>query len=176
MTAIFSFDVESLGLHGDGWAVGGLLEIDDKITKEFVFAVDRAIATTPDTANEETARLWLKENVPHLPLTHETLPELRSAFWEILQDAIKQGALIISDCGWPVEANFLTACIRDNFEIRRWEGPYPLLDVAPLIVSRGKNPIETTPRKISELPFHHPLCDARKALRDWHENNDQNDL
>jgi len=159
---IFSFDVESIGLHGEGFAVGYVL-IDDGVEQYAGYvAVDPAIARGP-----VESRQWVAENVPHIVPSHDSLVQMRNAFWDHLQAAKAEGAIILSDCGWPVEANFLSACVADQPETRTWQGPYPLVDVSALVVATGGDPTATRERFPSELPAHHPVSDARQSARIW---------
>ena len=84
-----------------------------------------------------------------------------------MYEAKLEGAIILSDCGWPVEANFLSACVADYPEVRAWLGPYPLVDVSAVVQRAGFDPAEATERYPSELPVHNPVCDARLSARIW---------
>jgi len=69
------------------------------------------------------------------------------------------------ECGWPVEANFLEACIRDYPKTRNWEGPYPMHEIATLMLAAGMDPMGTYERLPEELPAHEPLADVRLSAR-----------
>ena len=75
------------------------------------------------------------------------------------------GARLVADCTWPVEARFLVACVMDDPEERRWEGPYPLLDVASVRLGAGLDPLASGKRLARELPEHHPMGDTRQSAR-----------
>ncbi len=162
---IFSFDVESIGLHGEGFAVGGATFLDGVETNSFLFSVPSAIASG---TNER--RKWVAENIPSLPITHNSLAAMRSDFWKLMVAAKDNGAEIVTDCGWPVEANFLSDCVADDLEARQWQGPFPLLDLTSALVVCGIDPLTTFNRQPNELPKHNPLCDARQSARIWIEN------
>jgi len=70
-----------------------------------------------------------------------------------------------ADCSWPVEARFLARCVENDFDKREWEGPYPLHEIATVLLLAGKNPSEKFPRQENELPEHNPLNDARQSAR-----------
>ena len=74
-------------------------------------------------------------------------------------------AAMFVECGWPVEARFLNACIEDHLETRNWEGPYPLHEIATMMLSAGMNPMKTYERYDEELPAHEPLADSRLSAR-----------
>ena len=157
----FMFDVESVGLHGEGYAVGGgVFDSSGKALSEFLFAVD------PDKCHGNAAgRKWLIENAPHIPPTHDDAEDMREAFWCEWERAKEQGAVMVADCGWPVEARFLIACIKDDPLAREWSGPYPLHEMASFLVASGMNPLEHFDRLPNELPVHDPLADARQSMR-----------
>lgn len=161
---VFSFDVESIGLHGEGFAVGVVITEDGVETRAFHFAADPSIAK-----GAESSREWVAKNVPPIEITHETLTGVRGAFWSEMLEARNTGAIILSDCGWPVEANFLSACVADDPGNRNWEGPYPLVDVSAVVLASGVDPVAVTERLPNELPFHNPICDARQSARMWHK-------
>lgn len=167
---IFAFDVESIGLHGEGFAVGGgLYDISDglKTVREFLFSCPRinASGTSQD-------RKWVDDNIGPFNVTHITPQEIRKAFWlEWLRSITVQGSKVtmFADCCYPVETNFLRACVEDNYEERIGNGPYPLLDLSGLLIAVGLDPLANYERNPNELPKHNPLCDARQSVRKLEE-------
>jgi hypothetical protein len=154
------FDVESRGLHGEGFAVGAVVVNGDDIIEEFL------AACPPEKAKGTDDNLrWVKENCPSMVTDYETPAQVRSVFWDWWLKWKAQGAVLTGDCVWPVEANFLSACVGDNLATREWEGPYPLMDIAPIMWANGMNPLATHSRWPDELPAHHPLNDARQSAR-----------
>lgn len=163
------FDVESAGLSGEGFAVGWVVvardgaEIDSGLLRcELDFASGR-----------ESCIAWVRERVvPALSaggLTeriedHLSIAELRSAFWAEWTVQRARGAVLAVDVPWPVEANFLSACVRDN-PWREAYQPYPLIDIASVRLAAGLDPLATLPRTARELPAHNPLADARQSAR-----------
>lgn len=157
----FVFDVESLGLHGEGFAVAGAVLSKGGINvEEFCYCSDRRFA---QGAMDD--RQWVDANVPQMEITHPATRALRSAFWEKWCWWKKEGAVMVADCNWPVEARFLSQCVDDAKEVRNWEGPYPILDLGSILFANGKDPLAEFPRLPSELPKHHPLMDARQSAR-----------
>ena len=116
-------------------------------------------------AGTDESRLWVNENVPPLEVTSPTPQHLRNAFWHQWRYWADQGAVLVADCAWPVEANFLSACVRLNHAEREWQGPYPLHDLASVMLALGRDPTATHARLPNELPAHHPLHDARQSAR-----------
>lgn len=124
---IFIFDVESISLHGEAFAFAAVVfsptgKIIDKL---------ELVATDP----MQKASAWVRINViPALELfnTVTTGKELRQAFYEFYQKH-KQYSIIVADCAFPVETNFLSAVAADDLEKREFEMPYPLYDIANFV-------------------------------------------
>lgn len=157
------FDVESVGLHGEGYAVG-IVVVNDlgALVEERCYACDpRAVRAGTDKDIQ-----WVMDNAfDDLAITHTTATGVRNAFWKYWMGWKDEGVLLFADCQWPVEARFLHACVEGNLEERNWNGPYPLHDIATVLLCKGKDPTGTFPRFKDELPVHNPLCDARQSAR-----------
>jgi hypothetical protein len=159
------FDVESIGLHGEGYAVGYV--VVDRAGNELEAA---RLACSPDAAKgEDTGRAWVAEHTPSIPADFVRPADVRWSFWASWLRWRGQGAVLVADCAWPVEARFLAACVDDVPSGREWEGPYPLHDVATARLCAGLDPLATVERLPSELPIHDPLADARQSARLWLE-------
>ena len=155
------FDVESIGLHGEGFAVAWVVvSRDGERLGEGCLACDPA-----QCAGTDESRLWVGENVPPLEVTSPTRQHLRNTFWHEWRRWADQGAVLVADCAWPVEANFLSACVALNHAEREWQGPYPLHDLASVLLALGADALAVTERQPDELPAHHPLMDARQSAR-----------
>lgn len=156
-------DVESVGLHGEGFAVGWVVVDHQGRQMESGYAACHDEAASGSASD----RAWIREHVvPHLPEpTHAHPSEVRAWFWRHWMGWKKRGAVLAADCCWPVEARFLAACVDDDPEARRWEGPYPLHDVASLRLAAGLDPLGTEERQPDEEPKHHPTADARQSAR-----------
>lgn len=156
------FDVESVGLHGDGFSYGFVV-----VTAEGEEIAHGGGGCHPDHANgDQDGRQWVKDNVP-APRWGYGLrrPEaVRQQFWQSWLHWKGKGGVLAADCAWPVEARFLAACIDDEAG-RTWEGPYPLIDVASVRLAAGLDPLGTEDRRPNELPPHDPLADARQSAR-----------
>lgn len=154
-------DVESIGLQGEGFAVGFvIITRTGKILHEGVFACppDRAAGSLEN-------REWVQANVPAILNTALRPSIMRDQFWLEWLEWKKLGAVMVADCAWPVEARFLNHCVNDNLIKREWEGPYPLHDLASMMLVKGLDPLATNLRLENELPAHNPLCDARQSAR-----------
>lgn len=157
----FVFDVEAIGLHGEGFAVGWVV-VDDAGHVHH----ENLLSCPPKTAaGTPLNHAWVEANVPVLPMTHCTPQRLRQDFFEATRHWMGVGAVLVADCAWPVESRFLSACIDDDVPTREWLGPYPLHDLASILLTKGLDPLEQRYRLDSELPKHNPLCDARQSAR-----------
>ena len=153
------FDVESIGLHGEGFAVGWTVVRELGKTP---LAEGIAVSRTDDPLPQ-----WVVENVlPHLPApTHDTARKVRDAFWAVWARWREEGARLAADVAWPVEARFLAACVDDDPAAREWSGPYPLIDISSVCLAVGHDSLAADERWPSELPVHNPLADARQSAR-----------
>ena len=171
MKPIVVMDVESVGLHGIGFAVGAVVIDTEAGTthEEFYAAFDPRWDEDWNVSEDVKNWGWVQENVmPALPVpqfTHNHSYECYTAFWVFWRKWAKQGAMLLADCAWPVEARFLAACTEYEWGKREWEGPYPLLDLSSILFAYGQNPIGTFDRLPNELPVHNPLNDARQSAR-----------
>lgn len=168
--AHFIFDVESIGLHGEGFAVAGGV-YNGKGTAhpdtEFLFACPPGNAA--GTAGEMADRDWVQSNVPAISPTHTTPAEIRQAFWDHwkkMQKRFKDRPFeMFAECMWPVEARFIADCIKDDMKNRKFAGPYPFNEIATIMSAAGLDPMATYKREPHELPAHHPQADARLSAR-----------
>ncbi len=155
------FDVESIGLHGEGFAVGWVV-IDHDGTQ---LACDRHSCAPINASGTFDARDWVEKNVPAFHHDCDGPDEVREKFWHAWLRWKQAGAVLAADVPWPVEANFLRHCVQADPDVRDWQGPYPLIDVASVRLAAGLDPLGTEERRESESPAHDPLCDARQSAR-----------
>lgn len=160
MSTFFVFDVESIGLHGEGFAVGWVVVTD---TGEEL-SCGRASCPPENAAGADDDRAWVAANIPPIDRDCSTPAEVRAAFWRAWLSR-PYNAAMVADCAWPVEARFLAACVDADPVRRRWHGPYPLHDVATARLAAGLDPLATVDRLPSEGPKHDPLADARQSAR-----------
>lgn len=161
MRLYFVFDVESIGLHGEPYAVG--YTVLDEAWQEIDSAV---FACNPDNASGEADdRDWALKNIPPIPVNCLTIEVMLDCFWAQWMQWKAKGALMYVECGWPVEAKFLAMCIGRNYPASKWDGPYPLHEIASFMEAAGMDPMAKYDRLPVELPVHDPLADARQSAR-----------
>ena len=161
---IMMFDVESIGLHGEGFAFGYVVFGLNKMGMSRI--ASGIHSCNPDLASGlEIDRDWVEKCVSVPDADCVSLVELRSKFWDIyMKHRRESGIMLFSDCIWPVESNFISACINDDLT-RIGDGPYPIYDLMSIMLSKGFDPHKHYPRLETELPEHNPLCDARQSAR-----------
>ncbi len=164
---IFSFDVESIGLFGEAFAVAGGVYSPVGPVSEFCFSCDPALCRGTDVDRE-----WVAKNVPPegaqpIPITHATPRDMREAFWQEWSKARAKKLPVLAHCLWPVEARFLDACVADAPDARRWQSPYPFHELATFLFSKGKDPVNGLPREPEDKKEHDPRDDARRCARQF---------
>lgn len=157
----FVFDVESIGLHGEGFAVG--FQVVDETGKHL--DCGRYACPSIIAKGSKESHTWVEEHIPNFFVHNESTLQTRQQFWTKWLEWKEKGALLFADCAWPVEARFLCACVDDHIQQREWQGPYPLHDVATVLLTKGMNPLAKYPRTELELPEHDPLKDAQQSAR-----------
>lgn len=161
-SAYFIFDVESVGLHGEGFAVAGGVYIEGACQYGFQYCcpIDEAEGADSD-------REWVKSNVPVMEITHRTPEGVREAFWGQWIKAKDQypGICMAGECIWPVEAGFVARCIYQDKDVRNWSGPYPFHEIASVMLAAGMDPMATYERTLSEMPPHNPWGDSVLSAR-----------
>ena len=162
MKSFFVFDVESIGLHGEAFAVGGGVYLENGSAQwEFRIACNPSLA-----AGVQEDRQWVSENIHPIQATASSPKAVRDEFWKLWVRAYREKASMAVECGWPVEARFLCACIDDDEkDVRRLESPYPVIEIASVMMAAGMDPMTLCDRLPSELPRHDPLADARQSAR-----------
>lgn len=159
---LFVFDVESVGLMGEGFAVGAVL-----VNRQTGNEVNSFLFHCPSAAAQGSMvdREWVDKHVViEAPCTAQTPTEVRAQFWSALRETNREGVGIYADVPWPVEADFLLRAARENHHLQP-QIIYPLLDVATLLVADNVDPLRTHRRQADEKPRNNPLADARQSAR-----------
>jgi hypothetical protein len=163
MKHYFVIDVESIGLHGEAYAVAGaVFDESGAEKKSFCLAVDDDKAQGSDSD-----RAWVIENIPGILITHQSLEGMRRQFWRIWETVKVEypGIQMAGECVWPVETGFLSACVKDDVAAYAFHGPYPLMEISSVMQAAGMDPMATYDRWPDELPKHNPLADVRQSAR-----------
>ncbi|MDB6140406.1 MAG: hypothetical protein JWO94_3478 [Verrucomicrobiaceae bacterium] len=165
---ILSVDVEKNGLHGPTFSVGAV------VIDRAGMIVDSFRARCPIVG--EPRPFVTREVLPALVdyvETHRDYKSLRDDFWAWFSRH-KEQCHVFADCGWPSEARFFIALAEDDLESRYTSGPYPLHDVATLMLACGADPdtnredfvgIAVEMRGRKHDPWWDALVSARCALQ-----------
>lgn len=159
-----SIDAECNGLAGQAFAVG--LTLNDS-SGELAHVVYRC------PIGEVKIDPWVQENViPALEDTYENCPggypQMLADVGETVAGWGGRDVPLIAHVAWPVEARLLLDVYSGE---RVWDGPYPLVDVASVLLAKGHNPLSVDNYlRGNGIPApegspHHPLYDARAAAR-----------
>lgn len=164
MKPVMVFDVESIGLHGEGFAVGYVV-IEPSMGVE---VEAECFACDPDEADGSPEdRAWVRKNIPAIKINCANVGSVEEKFWAVwLRWSMSmEGVLMAADCGWPVESRFLMKCVDTMPEARKFSGPYPLVEILSVLMSAGFDPMTKWKRLKSEMPEHDPVADARQSAR-----------
>lgn len=156
------FDVESVGLYGEGFAVGGVV-----VRRSNGEELDRWLYHCPMNAAQGTwqDRAWCERHIViDEPTTAQTPKEVRAQMWAKLAQYKSADIAVFADVPFPVEANFLLTAAGENNQAQPLE-IYPLLDVATMLLADAVDPLRSQRRQPDEKPKHNPLADARQSAR-----------
>ncbi len=161
----FVFDVESIGLHGEGFAAAfAVFDLNGVKIEQQVFACDPSNAS-----GDDLDRQWVRKNVPVQTTNCATPKEVRAL---LLKNWLKWKALeagCFADCVWPVESSFLSTAIKESIEVdgesAKWNGPYPLIDITAIeFVICGPQGLALE-RDVKVFVPHDPLADVEFSAK-----------
>ncbi len=156
---VLVFDAESNSLHGPVFAIGAVVYRDGKMVEWFFARCPIEGAVDPWVAANVLPAL--NAGVGGSPVTHATPRAMRDAFWQWLTYP-RVNTIVVVDCGWPVEAGLLSACVADD-PTRAFKGPYPLHEVATFLHAAGLDPLAKYAPIVlpdEDEHAHHPVFDA----------------
>ena len=140
MKRLMIFDVESIGLWGEGFCVGWIIydsETNDVFKDGFPKCLGLAVCSPKSAKGTTRDRQWVGQNVRNMSeLNCDSPLEVRSHFWNSYEAWGKPP--LMADVGFPVEYNFLREVYRDD---KRRQMPYPLLDASSVRLAMGRNPL-----------------------------------
>lgn len=169
-TRILTIDAESTTLSGKAFCLA--MNVTTAAEDRTVTELDSVVLRCPMFGEPSD---WVAANV--LPGLADVPVNCRS-YRDMLNQARRwqeawraQGVRVLTHIPWPVEAKLLSDMYPGE-DI--WQGPYPLLDVAPLLLVAGYEP-ESVDKFLREINFevggghqpHHPLYDVRATAAAW---------
>ncbi len=156
-TKILSFDIETNDLHGKAFAIGAVLvDANGKVVDEFSGRIE---ITGPV---HEWVKVKVLSVITDMPVNYKSYKELQEAFWQWYLKAEEKSDYVVVNNGYPIEYKYLLECQQIDLEERYWQHPFPILDLASLLIMIGENKNEFVKEFMKESSFktHHPVHDA----------------
>lgn len=161
---VFSFDAETDGLWGNPFAIAAIVYEDGE-------EVDRFLARLPDNVvGSEWTKLTVLKAISNIEPTHQSYEGMIRSFSAFYMRH-KEGSYIIAHMGYIVEAHLLREMRRIG-GIGDWDAPFPLHDVAGLLLAAGEDPTsvdsyaEKHNLQIKHFgTTHNPLYDCEVAAK-----------
>ena len=158
-------DAETDGLYG-GFLTVALIATDWKASE-----IERAYYGIKKE-NMVVKDAWVKENVlPKMGIYEECVDEteLFAKVWDFWLKYQKE-AYAICDVGYPVEMRLFEKCVLLNEEERKWEAPFPMLDLSSILIAKGYAPLidkEKMLEDFMEEREHCALYDVESTMAVW---------
>ena len=158
-------DAETDGLYGNFLTVAILVLDENMQEKERKYAGIKK-------ENLVVTDLWTKENV--LPVLAgyeecETEKELLEKIWGIWIKYAKD-AYAIADVCYPVECRLFEKCVKLNEHERKFQAPYPLIDLSSLLLAKGIDPLKERKEMVDYLldgEQHNAMYDVETMVEIW---------
>ena len=160
---IFFVDAETDGLYGPFLSVAAIVTDGSAIKDRFYAALEVKI--------DQIESSWVRENVfAHLKnaeLYFKSENEMLEAFWDFWIKH-RSTAEAIAYVPFPVESRLFERCVRLDVHNREFFGPFPLYDLASVIVSRGfDSDIDMPTFSGLNLPPHDAMNDVLMEAAVW---------
>ena len=160
---ILFVDAETDGLYGHFLSVAGILcDSFGNETDSFYHRVDIKKNGVTDP--------WVLENViPVLSggVIEDTPEDLLESFWQWYRACGE--ADVIADVTFPVECRLFSECVLKDPDTRKFQGPYPLLDLSSMLYAKGMDPNADRRSLIDATNYqvHNALDDVRMSRDIW---------
>jgi hypothetical protein len=160
-TKILSFDIESNGLHGQAFAVAGVvIDAAGQTLDSFIARIKI----------EDSVDDWVKDNVlpviADIGISHGSYTAMCDAFWRWFVAAQEKSDYVVISNGYPVEYRFMADCQDNDLDRRYWEHPFPILELPSLLIGNervseaSRLKVIDTATSGRKLVRHHPMDDA----------------
>lgn len=120
---------------------------------------------------------WVRDNV--IPVMGQYEPcqneeELLLEFWSVWEKYC-ENAYGIADVCFPVEARLFEKCVQCDLEKRQQKGPYPLIDLSSVLLTKGIDPLIDRKSLVREdkMEQHNALNDVEMTIAIWKEIMEQ---
>lgn len=129
----FFVDAETDGLYGT------FLSIAVAVSDKNGILLDRFYGRI-DIDRDQLQSEWVKRNVfdslSNAEKVYASEYELLEAVWDLWMKH-RETAYAVADVMHPVESRLFTECVRHDEKNREFLGPFPLLDLSTLLMTRG---------------------------------------
>ncbi len=160
-TKLLCFDLETNGLHGQTFAIGAILmNASGKVLKEF------SARTQIDGEVDEWVQSNVMSAIADMVITHDSFEAMQEDFWQWYLASEKECDYVLVSHGYPVEYRFLLQCQEVDIEKRYWDHPFPLLDLASILLMTGdkksivKDNVLALVESRGGFLRHHPVHDC----------------
>ena len=188
---VLSFDAETNGLYGKAFTLAAVVTDDpprfilpDSLSRSSNVAQWAQETMTPPTLLasfvarcpiEGPVNQWVADNVlpqiEDIAITHGSYAEMVEAFYRFYMGHRDEARTIVH-VPYPVETTILRDMIIADIDARIWHGPFPLVDVASVLLASGYAEASVDAYNASHritIPCaagnHHPLYDSWAAER-----------
>ena len=162
---LFFIDAETDGLYGPPISVGVI------VTDHFCRGIERAYYGI-DKEKLEVHDPWVRENVLPILGNYENVKdenELLEKVWE-LWDKYRDKAYAVADVAFPVEMGIFQKAVKAAPDDRKFNGPYPFIDISGILLARGIDPLTERKSLInmnSKDKQHNALFDVEMSVEIW---------
>lgn len=158
---LFFVDAETNGLYGSFLTVA-IIRTDcfcNELDRHyFGIKTENMVVTDP----------WTRENV--VPILGEYTPcedeyDLLERVWA-LWAACREHSYAVAYVAYPVEARLFSECVRHDETRRRFNGPFPLIDLSTILFARGMDPLNLPDDDPApETKQHNALYDVEQMIK-----------
>lgn len=158
----FIMDAETDGLYGK------ILTIAVLVAKNSGEVVEYFYGGIPNNITN-VSNVWVKENVIPILGEYEVFEEeteILNKVWH-LWEKYQEKARCFVDILYPVESHLLWRMVKLELNTREYLGPFPIIDIAGLLLAMGKDPNTDRQALLGETSgmLHNALFDVQLSNR-----------
>lgn len=158
-------DAESDGLYGSFLTVALVAaDRDGNIIERAYYGISQE--------NMQISDDWVRANVRPVLGEYEACEnedELLEKAW-VFWLKYSQDAYAVADVASPVESRLFMQCVLKDEQTRRWQAPFPLLDLSSMLMAAGYDPLENRDEllgRTASTKLHNALYDAETEAAVW---------
>ena len=169
-TKFLFIDAETDGLYGSFLTVGVVVtDALGNIIQKAYYGIKKENMVINDA--------WTKENVFPILSDYEACEdedELLDKVWAIWMK-YREEAYAVADVMYPVESRLFMKCVMKNETERKYQGPFPMLDLSSMLMAAGYDPLADRTQFLKndkdEKQIHNALFDAEMIMEIWFKLN-----